>query len=55
MRKTTSDKALSFQRILSVLRKEFLQLKRDHLTLAMLVAIPLVQLILFGYAINGDP
>jgi ABC-2 type transport system permease protein len=55
MRKTTSDKTLSFQRILSVLRKEFLQLKRDHLTLAMLVAIPLVQLILFGYAINGDP
>jgi ABC-2 type transport system permease protein len=55
MRKTTSDKALSWQRILSVLRKEFLQLKRDHLTLAMLVAIPLVQLILFGYAINGDP
>ncbi len=55
MPKTTSDKALSLQRILSVLRKEFLQLKRDHLTLAMLVAIPLVQLILFGYAINGDP
>ncbi len=55
MRKTTSDKTLSLQRILSVLRKEFLQLKRDHLTLAMLVAIPLVQLILFGYAINGDP
>lgn len=55
MHKTISDKALSLQRILSVLRKEFLQLKRDHLTLAMLVAIPLVQLILFGYAINGDP
>ncbi len=55
MPKTISDKALSLQRILSVLRKEFLQLKRDHLTLAMLVAIPLVQLILFGYAINGDP
>jgi ABC-2 type transport system permease protein len=55
MPKTISDKALSLQRILSVLRKEFLQLQRDRLTLAMLVAIPLVQLILFGYAINGDP
>ncbi len=55
MPRTTSDKTLSLRRILSVLRKEFLQLKRDHLTLAMLVAIPLVQLVLFGYAINGDP
>ena len=55
MRRTISDKPLSWRRVLSVLRKEFLQLKRDRLTLAMLVAIPLVQLILFGYAINGDP
>ncbi|MEY4767079.1 MAG: hypothetical protein RI907_3752 [Pseudomonadota bacterium] len=55
MPRTTSDRALSLRRVLSILRKEFLQLKRDRLTLAMLVAIPLVQLILFGYAINGDP
>lgn len=55
MRKTISDKALSWRRIGSVLRKEFVQLKRDRLTLAMLIGIPLIQLILFGYAINGDP
>ncbi len=55
MRKTISDKALSWRRVWSVLRKEFVQLKRDRLTLAMLIGIPLIQLILFGYAINGDP
>lgn len=55
MRKTISDKPLSWRRVWSVLRKEFVQLKRDRLTMAMLVAIPLIQLILFGYAINSDP
>ncbi|MDO8772709.1 MAG: ABC transporter permease [Burkholderiaceae bacterium] len=55
MHKTITDKPLSWRRILSVLRKEFVQIKRDRLTLAMLVAIPLLQLIMFGYAINGDP
>jgi ABC-2 type transport system permease protein len=35
-------------------RKEFLQLKRDRLTLAMIVMIPLIQLVLFGYAINTE-
>ena len=55
MRKTISDKPLSWRRIWSILRKEFVQLKRDKLTLAMLVAIPIMQLVMFGYAINGDP
>jgi len=55
MRKTISDKPLSWRRIWAVLRKEFVQIKRDRLTLAMLVAIPLLQLVMFGYAINGDP
>jgi len=55
MRKIISDKALSWRRVWSVLRKEFVQLRRDRLTMAMLVAIPLIQLILFGYAINSDP
>ncbi|TAK98610.1 MAG: ABC transporter permease [Aquabacterium sp.] len=55
MPKTISDKALSWRRVWSVLRKEFVQLRRDRLTLAMLIGIPLIQLILFGYAINGDP
>ena len=34
--------------------KELLQLRRDRLTLAMMVALPVVQLLLFGYAINTD-
>lgn len=45
----------SFGRILAVLLKEFVQLKRDRLTFAMLVGVPIMQLVLFGYAINGDP
>jgi len=45
----------SWGRIVAVLRKEFVQLRRDRLTFAMLVGVPLMQLVLFGYAINGDP
>jgi ABC-2 type transport system permease protein len=45
---------ISLLRILAVVRKEFLQLKRDRLTLAMIVMIPLIQLVLFGYAINTE-
>jgi ABC-2 type transport system permease protein len=39
----------------SVVRKEFLQLKRDRVTFAMIVMIPIIQLALFGFAINSDP
>lgn len=39
----------------SVVLKEFLQLRRDRITFAMIVAIPIMQLALFGYAINSDP
>jgi ABC-2 type transport system permease protein len=46
---------LSLSRILAVLSKEFTQLVRDRLTYAMLIGIPVVQLLLFGYAINSDP
>jgi ABC-2 type transport system permease protein len=46
---------LSFERIGAVLRKEFIQLRRDRLTFAMLIGVPIMQLILFGYAINSDP
>ena len=41
-------------RVLVVARKELLQLRRDRLTLGMMTMIPLMQLILFGYAINTD-
>lgn len=35
--------------------KEFVQMRRDRLTFAMMIGIPLMQLILFGFAINSDP
>jgi ABC-2 type transport system permease protein len=37
------------------MQKEFIQLLRDRLTFAMMVGVPIMQLALFGYAINGDP
>lgn len=45
---------MSLNRILAVLKKEFLQMKRDRMTLALIFMIPLVQLILFGYAIQTE-
>ncbi|HEY4931718.1 MAG TPA: ABC transporter permease [Terriglobales bacterium] len=39
----------------SIVRKEFLQLRRDRVTFAMIVGIPIIQMALFGYAINTDP
>jgi len=50
-----ADRGLSLSRILAVLTKEFIQLTRDRLTYAMILAMPIVQLMLFGYAINSDP
>jgi len=50
-----SSWALSLDRIGAVLRKEFIQLRRDRLTFAMLIGVPIMQLVLFGYAINSDP
>ena len=46
---------LSGARILAVLIKEFIQLTRDKLTYAMILVMPIVQLLLFGYVINNDP
>jgi ABC-2 type transport system permease protein len=45
----------SFARFWGVVLKEFLQLKRERITFAMVLGIPIVQLLLFGYAINTDP
>src|ERR1700690_4343751 len=39
----------------AVLVKEFIQLRRDRVSFAMIIMIPLVQLMLFGYAINTNP
>jgi ABC-2 type transport system permease protein len=46
---------LSFVRFWGVVLKEFLQLKRERITFAMVLGIPIAQLLLFGYAINTDP
>lgn len=45
----------SLSRWWSMVLKEFLQLRRDRITFAMIVMLPIVQLALFGYAINTDP
>ena len=45
----------SWHRMLAVFIKEFQQMMRDRLTFAMAVGIPILQLVLFGYAINTDP
>lgn len=45
----------SFARIGAVLRKELVQMRRDRLTLAMIVGVPMMQLFLFGFAINVNP
>ena len=43
------------QRLWAIMLKEFTQLRRDRLTFAMMVGIPIMQLLMFGYAINSDP
>jgi ABC-type multidrug transport system permease subunit len=45
----------SFWRFLAVLRKEWIQVRRDPFTLRMIIVLPVMQLFLFGYAINADP
>ncbi|MFD1627469.1 ABC transporter permease [Azospirillum griseum] len=47
--------SFSFGRLLAVMVKELIQMRRDRLTFAMMVGVPILQLILFGFAINADP
>ncbi len=42
-------------RFRAVLVKEFIQMRRDRITFAMMIVLPIVQLMLFGFAINSDP
>lgn len=42
-------------RFWAILTKEFIQMRRDRLTFGMMMGVPLMQLLLFGYAINTDP
>ena len=45
----------SWARIYAVMVKEVIQMRRDRLTFAMIIGVPILQLVLFGYAINTDP
>ena len=45
----------SLARFRAVLIKEFVQMRRDRMTFAMMIGIPIIQLVIFGYAINADP
>ena len=45
----------SLSRFAAVLMKEFIQMRRDRVTFAMMIGLPIVQLMLFGFAINADP
>ena len=45
----------NFVRFVAIIRKEFIQMRRDRLTFAMMFGIPVIQLVLFGFAINTDP
>jgi ABC-2 type transport system permease protein len=47
--------ALSWRRVAAMVVKEFLQLQRDRITLATMIIVPLIQLTLYGYAINTNP
>jgi ABC-2 type transport system permease protein len=47
--------SISISRILAVLAKEFIQIRRDRLTFAMMLGVPVMQLVLFGFAISTDP
>jgi ABC-2 type transport system permease protein len=47
--------SISLSRILAVLAKEFIQIRRDRLTFAMMLGVPVMQLVLFGLAISTDP
>jgi ABC-2 type transport system permease protein len=49
------ERGLSSRRFGAVVVKEFIQMRRDRLTFGMMIGIPLLQLVLFGYAINTDP
>ena len=51
----TQSSLFSISRWWAIVRKEFLQLRRDRVTFAMIVGIPIIQMALFGYAINTDP
>ncbi len=46
---------MRLHRWVGIVLKEFIQLKRDRLTFGMILGIPIIQLMIFGFAINSDP
>ena len=52
---TRAARRFSFARAYAIVLKEFVQMRRDRLTFAMIVGIPIVQVLLFGFVINSDP
>src|SRR5262245_56335799 len=53
--RTVRARAFDWSRVVAMMVKEFIQMRRDRLTFAMIIGVPLIQLVLFGYAINTDP
>jgi ABC-2 type transport system permease protein len=49
------SRLFSFSRLYALLVKETIQMSRDRITFAMMLGVPLMQLVLFGFAINSDP
>ena len=49
------DLSFSLKRLGAILAKEFVQMRRDRLTFSMMLGVPIMQLVLFGFAINNDP
>lgn len=45
----------NLRRFIAIVVKEFIQMRRDRMTFGMMIGIPFLQLILFGFAINSDP
>jgi ABC-2 type transport system permease protein len=51
----SAPSTFSPSRFWAIVVKEFIQMRRDRITFGMMVGIPLIQLVLFGFAINADP
>lgn len=46
---------ISWSRVLAIFMKELVQMRRDRLTFAIMISVPIMQLVLFGFAIDTDP
>src|SRR5581483_3996821 len=48
-------RGIAFTRLWAMAVKEFVQMRRDRVTFGIMIGIPMIQLVLFGFAINSDP